>query len=619
MEKVLKRYSAYQSDSLKYLAAVFLIENMPDYSYYEGESISNYRDYFKMLNSRKSEPHIILDSLNRVYGGFDLKSNKRKLDIETIDSAYLCENIELAFQSWQKYPWTAHYSFDEFCEYILPYRIGNELLTRWRAIFLEKYSSIVDNVESSNPIVVAKLLRDSLINRLGHPRFTLTRPAGYPTLDALSSQQMSGTCDDLTQFTISLFRTFGIACSVDIIPMRGDANVGHSWVSLVDSEGELYNSDFFGEILYVSEFMTNRSSLKTKVFRKTFSKNQNEVLKFSENNVEIPRQLCNYVNRSIDVTKFYANNLIDLHISRGSLYENRPHPAMAFLCAPSWLEWRPIAWSEFNEDGGITFNDVDGGSVLRIAYFNGAEIEFLSSPFYIHKQSRDLVFIPDADFSKVKDVTLYSKFSVIRDLHFVSRLVNGRFEGSNDPKFTNTDTLHIIKEVPDRLFTEVLLDSPRKYRYLRYKGSEGSHCNIAEIEFFSDTAKLNGEIIGTAGAWENNTNYEFTSAFDGRTETSFDHSTTGEGWTGLSLAQAKNVTKIRYAPRNFDNYIKIDHDYELFVSTKEGWKSLGKQKSESDSLMYQDVPLNALLYLRNYSGGVEERIFNIENGQQVFR
>jgi len=221
LEKVLKKYAAHPGDSLKYRSAVFLIENMPGHHSYEGGGVSAYRDYFRALKASKSAPGTILDSMAKIYGPFDLKRNERKSDIETIDSAYLCQNIELAVEAWQKSPWAKHYGFDTFCEYILPYRIGNEPLTDWRSVFRDEYASILDSVGSSSPIEAAKILRDSVIARSGQPRFTMTRPPGYPTIDALTSRQMSGACDDLTQFTISLFRAFGIAASEDRIPVRG--------------------------------------------------------------------------------------------------------------------------------------------------------------------------------------------------------------------------------------------------------------------------------------------------------------------------------------------------------------------------------------------------------------
>ena len=149
LQKVLTKYSTSPKDSLKLKSAIFLIKNMPGYHYYIGESISNYSNYFKALKSSSKEPNEVLDSISKIFGNFNLKSTEKKYDIETIDSAYLCENIELAFDAWQKFPWAKGYNFNDFCEYILPYRIGNEELTNWRSVFLSKYSQIISDVKSS--------------------------------------------------------------------------------------------------------------------------------------------------------------------------------------------------------------------------------------------------------------------------------------------------------------------------------------------------------------------------------------------------------------------------------------------------------------------------------------
>lgn len=617
-EKVLAKYSTNPDDSLKYQAAVFLIENMPGYFYYDEKSVIEYSNYFKGLRSSTNEPAAIMDSIAKIKGNFRLQGNRIKYDITTIDSAYLCENIELSFQAWRKYPWSKEYDFGAFCKYILPYRIGNEMLTNWRSLFLENYSSIIDSVLSSDPIEVARLLRDSVISILGYPRFTLFRPAGYPTIDAITSQQLAGTCDDLTQFSISLFRTFGIAVSEDYIPLKGDSNVGHSWVSIHDINGDLYNTDFFGEILYVSETSMNRSISKPKVYRKSFSVNDREYTLFSRLGVEVPGSLFNYANRSIDVTKQYSNNLIDLKLSKEQLYDSVTQPPIAFLCAPSWLQWIPVAWNEVGNDGSISFKEIDGGTLLRVAYFEQSEIKFLSAPFFIHKQSREIIFIGDADFSETSNTILYSKFSVARDEFFTHRLIDGRFEGADNVHFENPNILYVIKDSPARLFTEVLIDPSNKYKYLRYVGSDGSHCNISEIEFFSDTSKIVGDVIGTPNVQGSNPNYNYTAAFDGRTETSFNHSSGNGGWTGLQLSSLRSITKIRYAPANYGNFIEEGNDYELFVSTREGWRSFGRQIADSDSLMFFDVPTDALLYLKNHTQGQDERPFRMRDNQQEF-
>lgn len=138
LEKVLVHYSIKQSDSLKYKAACFLIENMPGYYYYDGLGLDKYATFFKDLCDIKRTPEEILDSLSKVYGEREIKNLNLKYDIHEIDSAYLCDNINVSFQIWEETPWRNMISFDEFCEFILPYRIGNERITDWKKDYFEK-------------------------------------------------------------------------------------------------------------------------------------------------------------------------------------------------------------------------------------------------------------------------------------------------------------------------------------------------------------------------------------------------------------------------------------------------------------------------------------------------
>lgn len=92
------------------------------------------------------------------------------------------------------------------------------------------------------------------------------------------------------------------------------------------------------------------------------------------------------------------------------------------------------------------------------------------------------------------------------------------------------------------------------------------------------------------------------------------------GWSGIDLGIPKQIEKIVYTPRSYDNYIRSGDKYELFYCTgKDKWESLGKKVSEADSLVYRDVPVNVLLLLKNYSKGVQERIFTYERKGQVWK
>ena len=76
-------------------------------------------------------------------------------DAQVITSNYLIENIDLAFKVWKKYPWNRSLDFDDFCEFILPYRIDNEPLSSWRKLYYEHYTPILDSLYHGEDVVYA--------------------------------------------------------------------------------------------------------------------------------------------------------------------------------------------------------------------------------------------------------------------------------------------------------------------------------------------------------------------------------------------------------------------------------------------------------------------------------
>jgi hypothetical protein len=100
--------------------------------------------------------------------------------------------------------------------------------------------------------------------------------------------------------------------------------------------------------------------------------------------------------------------------------------------------------------------------------------------------------------------------------------------------------------------------------------------------------------------------------------TYFDAPVMSGGWVGLKFPEKKRIKEIKYIPRNDDNHINIGESYELFYYDR-GWISLGgKTGDQTHVLVYNNVPENALLLLRNHTKGREERIFTYENGKQVW-
>lgn len=194
------------------------------------------------------------------------------------------------------------------------------------------------------------------------------------------------------------------------------------------------------------------------------------------------------------------------------------------------------------------------------------------------------------------------------------------FEGSNDAGFRKKDTLYLIEEKPVRLYNVAYVDKSKGYRYLRYYGPAGSYCNISEVGFYretGDTIPLKGQVIGTPGSFDGDKGHWYMSAFDGDPYTSFDYKQPDGGWAGIDFGKPVSVGKIVFTPRNRVNFIRKGDKYELFYAGKGGWISAGTTVANSDSLVY-NVPKGALLYLKNHSGGVDERIFGYVDGEQVF-
>jgi hypothetical protein len=73
------------------------------------------------------------------------------------------------------------------------------------------------------------------------------------------------------------------------------------------------------------------------------------------------------------------------------------------------------------------------------------------------------------------------------------------------------------------------------YRYLRYRGPNGSYGNVAEIEFYRAGLRLSGTGFGTSGSWGTAGN-TFPKALDGDTRSFFDGPVSDGNYVGLDTS-----------------------------------------------------------------------------------
>ncbi|UYZ61735.1 glycoside hydrolase family 16 protein [Hymenobacter weizhouensis] len=109
-----------------------------------------------------------------------------------------------------------------------------------------------------------------------------------------------------------------------------------------------------------------------------------------------------------------------------------------------------------------------------------------------------------------------------------SRMVGGKFQGSSTSATSGYADLHTITSAPGNGWQTISVNNSNAYRWLRYVGPDGSHCNIAELEFYTEgttttptpTDAVSGPPAGT-GSWTKS----FEDNFD-----SFDAGKWTKGW-----------------------------------------------------------------------------------------
>lgn len=614
LEKVLNRYSSSPKDSMKYLAAVFLIENMPGYGYYKDENLNKHLEYYPLLRKvrlMKKSPEVAVDSIRKMYGKLDFSRMTYKEDIETVDSTYLCRNIDWAFKVWEEQPWGKNVNFKDFCEYILPYRVGDETLADWRETYYGKYNSILDdlrnsqNYDSEDPAVAARIITDSLTG----PKkifFTTIAPEAFPHIGPEAADSRSGSCRDLVDFALYVCRALGIPCASDYMPFRGDGNVGHEWASFLGRDS-LYCQDMGNQMVNSDKMKTLR---KLKVYRRTFSINPDL------DGLDIPytdRPGFLKEPRFADVTREYAIDFIEtLEIPGNELYGGTK-PETAYLCMSSRFSWIPVSVGKFRF-GKAEFNDIDCNvQVMRVASSDDGNVKFWSDPFYIKEDGSLHFYRPGKEKC---DMTVFRKCSDLQELWLQRRMLGGVFEGSNDPDFIQKDTLYEITELPKRLLVTAYSQSPGPYRYVRYFGPKNGFCNIADLYIYGiDGTLLEGEPIGTPGSYAGDKEHDYLSALDGNSATSFDSYMSYGAWTGFDFGKPKDVGKIVFTARNRDNHVRPGDEYELFYLDNL-WKSTGKVMASSDSILYRDIPKGTLYILNNLTRGNQIRVFSYDTGVQ---
>ena len=419
-----------------------------------------------------------------------------------------------------------------------------------------------------------------------------------------------GLCNNYVDVTLAAMRSHGIPLVTDFVPKWGRGVAGHTWCTIFNTYGdELPFDGMTGE--WPGGWFLPRVQVKPKIYRKTYAINH-DILEYWETAKYPQERLKDWFRR--DVTDHYITTVdIPVRIDRDFPLQDK----YAYMAVFDMSDLYILDFAKIKRRN-VVFRNYGKHIVYLPLAHNGSGLAAISNPIIARLDGT--LQILDPDTTVLRTVRLGRKYYRSHQATFMERrLIGGIIEASSHPDFAKADTIYRI----DSIWTphQIPVNPEKKnYRYWRYKGPNGSFCDIAELMFWAegDTAARYGKIIGTDGAFIANPDYTKEKAFDQDALTCFDAPEPDGGWLGMDFGEPVCIDRVTCIPRSDDNAIFPGQEYELMYWNKTGWVSLGKHVARDKVVVYDNVPENALLILRNRSKGKQERIFTYENGKQVW-
>jgi len=405
LEKVL---SYYKKDLTKLAAAQFLIENMPYHftweQYYTSSEKEKYKPDFTAFNGfQEVKKHC--DSL--ACKEYRIETHN-KYDISTIDSRFLIENIELAFNVWKK-PWAKDISFMDFCRYILPYRVQYEEVSNLRKELMDRFLPLLNSANIKTPLDACIVLRNKI------EKIVRSQDTGidiYPTINETYRSDI-GTCDGLSNFMAYTMRSVGIPVTIDQTTwVKMDR--GHCWCAVLDN-GHFQS---FGENLapcaHARSFSETRSLRPAKVYRQRFDPIFTSDYRKNDDGYAV------YLKSPLiqDVTTEYLDKPTTIKVAIYIDLKENKHSNQAYLCNFNYNKWTDIALG-YRKDSICYFNDVVGDNIFIVADVPDKNTQrFITAPFHINTEGEIQKFIPQ--IQNRRSYTIHKRPEVYKEQHILS-------------------------------------------------------------------------------------------------------------------------------------------------------------------------------------------------------
>lgn len=603
-EKVLKHY---ENEPLKKKAAQFLITNMigywgPDSTEVfacrkftqEYDSLSRIYQYETSVEWGEKVDSIWEKFGEKVYYGI----NKKKIfDLQVLKADFIIHEIDLAFRAWNNNIYTRECSFDDFCEYILPYRRKNGALPdQKRAEFYQKYHEHFFSQSGKDFIDEA----DSLLykyNFLTHSCFYGTR---IPILAISQMEYMRhGLCEDRCWFNIMLFSSLGMAAAMDFVPGWANRNGSHSWNVLIVNGVSYPFEPFWDADRWKYKRIYNNKTFDeawgrfrlSKVFRRTYGAHMDAILKDTQMDIEDIPEVFRDVRKK-DVSHEYFDT-VNVTLTLQNVPDDERY---AYLCTFNTGKWNPVQWAKI-EGKTVVFKGMGRDVVYLPAYYRKGSVIGAGTPFLLQQDGTQKSL--NATWKNEKSSILL-RHNVGATYHsgnvWNNRKVAGTvLLGDVTPYFTSADTLCVFPQNIGIYRHCLSVNNKRKLRYVRMTLPYYSIA-LNELAFIAESGKRISDVhfIQKTDSTENGEKPEYV--LDNISGTGYLKLGIEAGYIDIDLGDFYVLSEIRYIPYR---QILLDDGiaYELLY-WKDGWKLLDSATFSGKPMAFDNIPQDALLLLR---------------------
>lgn len=650
LTKVLRHYKKKQADSLKYKAACFLINHM---KWHERQVV--------YIDPRLHETYIAIDARFRsVSEGLSLKdlrskearyvfSKKEKLtkplfdsvftetqvtptssDLQSIDAAFLIDHIENAFRLKATSAYISDLSFDDFCNYVLPYRSCEYGWFDNGKVLNEMFSPHINNP-------TAKSLNDHLgwyntyVFRMKcfYGKCPVKKTTGIYDLFFYKKHN----CTGIASHAANILRACGIPTAVDFNTAHRDFQSIHYHCAILGKNGKWLSFNPETEVIGDFNF---RYYHATNILRFMYAAQEDSPYMLKSKEEKLPPLFSSPCIKEVTAC---TKPVYEVTLPFEKATENKLAYLYVFHSGESGIT--PATWGIIDhQNQAVKFDHVLANILYFPVYLTKQGTRYFATPFWITKDNtqaegfrlhflQELTDTADDTASLILTRKFPQKDNMLK---IAQAMVGGQFFGANQKDFNDQKLLYTITQVPTPYLQEYRISHPAAYRYYRYTApQEHPHTNVSILEFLTDTRHAYKNVtsptslpvlspistiqqehyvklLDTTLEVMNKAPY-----YDGNMLTS----SGSRSSITLKLPEAQIVNAIRFVPLNANNGINIGDHYELRYWDN-GWKKGNVQKAVHPYVEFKNVPTHRLYWLKNIDKGKEELPFIVKDGKQQF-